>query len=1846
MRALRRLRPRAVKTAGEHESGSGSVEGGGETSGVEPVAREGLGAEGGLSAVGSGRRSRRRSRTSGSDDSCSGKEEPRGPGSSGKTGTVGRRKWLPKEPGVVQGVKVDPDDRTVEKHQGEADQRSGWEAAQEPLEAASFSDDDESFRGKSGTGEVVSETAEAAEYRRMERSFGERAQEMDPEELRLARQRVADLIRAGDDVEQEIVQLGREGALNDALVLVIQNRLNFARHDNERHVVQCLDLLLRRIEAEREAQQATPALRLLNTLLHLADDLSADISTSGYDQWQREARDAMRAVFLPEDPFTVVMPMVNGTDAPSASAPWNDLGGTADLGASMGGESTLLRIDFIRELEELLEIVEADVTAAAEVITESFNFPLDGPPELEVNGNTVIEEDGGSWGNLDADRVALKLRLEERFLNGLIALNAAWRLWPGNGKRSTQCRQWTGIKCNPQGMVTALAWDGNTASTIIEGPIPPAIATFTALSVLDLPSNAINGTIPVRTFQQLKQLQILDLSRNNLVPPFPARALQYMTGLRVLDLHLMELDSPLDMLGYSTAFQYIDLSYTESTGALPPSLAAASNLSHLDLMYNYPTGSIVSILSNLTSLTFLSIIKAVDLIDSFASFSSLSRLSLLQHLELVSLHNMTGRLEDMTFLTSLPKLRHLHFGDMNVEGELPPELILLDKLTYLDLSYLYFNDVPLWLGTFTNLRTLAISDTRNMRSGAVPQDLSRLSHLVEFKAGGNGLVGFLPDSWASLTALTLLDLKENGLLGSIPNAFSNLQSLGTLDLSINQMSGSLPTSFSPALQYLRLNDNQFQGSLPSALGNLPSLATLNLGSNRLTGTIPKDFTGLSALTELVLNYNQLSGGLEVIANMPYLIIFEIGSNNFSGSLPADFSKLASLMNFIVNNNSLAGEFPSVLLDLTALAGLDLSYNRLQGSIPDALTKLTSLESLHLEHNQFSGEVPAFLFQFPALAELYLSDNHFQGSIPQSLDASTTLGTLNLEGNSFSGPLPDFAQWNTSLTALYLGFNNFTGSIPDSLTTITSLLTITLQFNQLSGSIPTSLSALTTLDTIWLAGNQLSGTIPDFFASLSNMRQLMLDDNQISGSLPASFCNLKRLEYFGVRNNRMYGPLPRCMFDFLGLNYLDVRNNSFYGTINRDFKGMNNQPTAQNPKPAALNLASNYFYGEPFVYAAGSMICPTPVVRDIDYHDIASIGATAGGVVAADSTSGRQDYRVSVAYEKGQASLLQNCLAVRGEAGCLVNETQRAPEECAAFCSITESGVCNGVGDCVPPEPGSSGQGFTCRCNAPYSTVPAANGNGSSCAIQTTKSSLSTGAIVGISVGCFTGLALIAAVLVIMLRKKKRRRWDDLDVCQEFSIATMRKATNDWAEGNVLGEGGFAVVYKGVNPATGQLWAIKRQTLMSNDFEMEVRAMASLNHKNLVRLLGFCLDMNVESGKQEQILVYEFVPHRDFQYHIHKPKRPLNLRQRLKLAVGAAEGLAYLHGFENPIIHRDIKPANILVGENLTAKIADFGLLKTLKVGDETATRVAGTPGYVDPDYNRTQMVTTKSDVYSFGVVLLEMLTARKVTMGGSSHIGKWSVFSYAATLSSLPFVLSPPPFPPQASKMVAECTLYDLREKSLEIPEEAILEWADLKMVAEYTLDDLRDKSLEIPEEAIVEWADLALDCIKAPGSRRPEMKDVVRRLDHLLQTYTEEYEGENDLGGIVSGLSSSASDAGLRSQAGTSSAVGSGMSFPSSGVMHSSFNSTVQSGVMSKAPVSGISEVSGVSMASGKSGAAGSSTRSKLMMSVASALGMSEGEMAGGEGGGDSAVMQPAGGKTAGHSLQSLLSVKEVEGR
>ncbi|CAI5471203.1 unnamed protein product [Closterium sp. Yama58-4] len=1225
-------------------------------------------------------------------------------------------------------------------------------------------------------------------------------------------------------------------------------------------------------------------------------------------------------------------------------------------------------------------------------------------------------------------------------LRALVALNRLWKAWTGNGAMTPACAQWTGVTCDAQGRVTALSVAGVGVSSVI----PADIRMLTALQQLDLSYNYFSKALPLDAFAQLKQLKALNLSYN------------------------MDLTGSINILTSLPLLQQVDLSNTQISGSIPSAISSLSHLRHLDLTLTQVSGSLPATMSQLSALSYLSLRQVYNLKGAMSQYTWLSLLTNLHSLDITGAHKISGELSSISLFSSLRSLRRLTFSDMHMWGELPVSLALLQNLTYLDLSYLRFKQLPFWLTALSELRYLDVTHEANLRTGAVPQDLSLLSHLEFFKANGNGLVGFLPESWGSLTNLTTLSLEYNHLVGSIPRHFSSLRSLKTLNLGLNQLSGSLPNVFSPTLESLQLGGNRFQGSIPSFLGSLTLLTNLELRTNGFTGAIPAQFTALTGLTELFLMGNFLSSGVEVISHMDWLYMLDLTNNSFSGSLPASFSRLTSLDALNLAYNNFGGTFPSVLLTLTQLGLMDLSYNNFEGSLPTELTSFKNLIYLYMDGNHMVGEIPPGLFLSPNINDLSFAHNNLQGSLPPHLSTSTSLSMLKLEGNSLSGPLPDFNAWrNTTLNALYLGFNNLTGPIPDSISVLTSLYTLTLQGNQLSGSLPSGLGAVNKLNVLWMADNALSGPLPEFLGQLNATVQLLLDGNAFEGQLPAAICNLTALEAIGLSNNRLYGSFPTCLFNFPALNYVDMSNNSFYGPINMDFVGMVAKPTSGFTKPAVINLAHNYFYGDPVVYAGGFKACPTPHITRINMSDLNSLGDSAGGSKRSDSQSMKEAVQCFQAYATVQASYKGNCLSVNRQVKCSVTEVQRDAEECAAFCSVTDLGPCNGRGACVPPAQGDTGGAFRCSCEAPYVTVTVDNGSTCAFPTETTKSSIPTIGIVGLS--CLLGIALLASVLCLLLRPKKKKRWSDLDVCQQFSIATMRKATNDWAEENVLGEGGFAVVYKGVNPTTGQLWAVKRITLMSNDFETEVRAMASLHHANLVRLLGFCHDMDMESGKQEQILVYEFVEHGDLSFHLFKTQKPLTLRQRLKLAVGAAEGLAYLHGFENPIIHRDIKPANILVGDNLTAKVADFGLLRKLKFGEGEgrATKVAGTPGYVDPDYNRTELVTTKSDVYSFGVVLLEMLSGRRVTVEGNTHIGKWAT-----------------------------------------------------ALVQSYSLDELKDRRMEASEDAVVELADLALDCIKMPGIRRPEMKDVLRRLDAMLTAHTVEEEDENVVGDLFSAFS------------------------------------------------------------------------------------------------------------------------------
>ncbi|XP_062211502.1 serine/threonine-protein kinase RIPK-like [Phragmites australis] len=218
----------------------------------------------------------------------------------------------------------------------------------------------------------------------------------------------------------------------------------------------------------------------------------------------------------------------------------------------------------------------------------------------------------------------------------------------------------------------------------------------------------------------------------------------------------------------------------------------------------------------------------------------------------------------------------------------------------------------------------------------------------------------------------------------------------------------------------------------------------------------------------------------------------------------------------------------------------------------------------------------------------------------------------------------------------------------------------------------------------------------------------------------------------------------------------------------------------------------------------------------------------------------------------------------------------------------------------------------------------------------------------------------------------------------FTVGELKAATQGFMDSNFLGEGGFGPVYKGA-VAEGAKPGLRAQQIAvklwdpegtqgHKEWLSEVIFLGQLRHPNLVKLVGYC------SEEEHRLLVYEYMPKGSLENHLFKKFPPvLSWSTRLNIAVGAAEGLAFLHDAEKPVIYRDFKTSNILLDPDYKAKLSDFGLAKDGPEGDDThvSTRVMGTHGYAAPEYILTGHLTAKSDVYSFGVVLLEILSGRR-----------------------------------------------------------------------------------------------------------------------------------------------------------------------------------------------------------------------------------------------------------------------------
>ncbi|KVI01322.1 Concanavalin A-like lectin/glucanase, subgroup [Cynara cardunculus var. scolymus] len=238
-------------------------------------------------------------------------------------------------------------------------------------------------------------------------------------------------------------------------------------------------------------------------------------------------------------------------------------------------------------------------------------------------------------------------------------------------------------------------------------------------------------------------------------------------------------------------------------------------------------------------------------------------------------------------------------------------------------------------------------------------------------------------------------------------------------------------------------------------------------------------------------------------------------------------------------------------------------------------------------------------------------------------------------------------------------------------------------------------------------------------------------------------------------------------------------------------------------------------------------------------------------------------------------------------------------------------------------------------------------------------------------------------------------------CRRFSLAEIQSATLNFDDQLVIGKGGFGKVYKAYlhgNTGTPALVAIKRLDSFSsqgpNEFMTEIEMLSKFRHCNLVSLIGYCSDGD------EKILVYEYMPNGTIEHHLHKARTPLSWMDRLKISIGAARGLDYLHtgvDTQHGVIHRDVKSSNILLDENWAAKISDFGLSKigpTDQPSSCVSTLVKGTFGYLDPEYSMTGHLTRKSDVYAFGVVLFELLSGRRA-VDRSFDEDEWGLVKWA-----------------------------------------------------------------------------------------------------------------------------------------------------------------------------------------------------------------------------------------------------------
>ncbi|XP_017257623.1 probable LRR receptor-like serine/threonine-protein kinase At1g53430 isoform X1 [Daucus carota subsp. sativus] len=779
----------------------------------------------------------------------------------------------------------------------------------------------------------------------------------------------------------------------------------------------------------------------------------------------------------------------------------------------------------------------------------------------------------------------------------------------------------------------------------------------------------------------------------------------------------------------------------------------------------------------------------------------------------------------------------------------------------------------------------------------------------------------------SVCHVTHIEMKGLNLTGELPAEFSNLTNLLVIDLSRNYINGSIPSAFGQMhLTNLSLVGNRIRGSIPPEIGNIDTLEELVLENNQLEGPLPAQLGSMIRLKRLLLS-----------------------GNNFSGKIPETYGNLKNLTDFRVDGNGLSGKIPEFIGKWTNITRLDLQGTGMSGPIPLAISLLNNLEYLRISDlsGTNSSTIPD-LKDMKSIKTLTLRNCLMSGEIPEYIGKLITLKSLDLSFNKLTGPIKDALEpLHSKMNFLYLNNNSLTGAVPkwisnsnDNYDASYNNFTQTPGYNCQTSRVNLISSHSSTTDNSgldWCLKKDLPCSRKPRYHSLfinCGGNKTQWERNEYEEDT-----NEEGASYFYSDSSEKWA------YSSAG---------EFVGRKGADYLAINDNITEEIYRTARLAPSSLRYYG----------LCLQKGSYKVRLH-FAEIQYSGDNTF---SSIGRRIFDVSI-----QGHLRKKNFNIAEDAKGFGLPTTLEYNVEVDDGTLEIHLYWAGKGTNAIPDKGVYGPLISAITVTPNFKVDTGR--------------LSTGAIAGIVVCSISGVILI---LLLLWRKgflggkdiedKELRGAIELQTGY-FSLRHIKAATNNFDPANKIGEGGFGPVYKGVLSDNAVI-AVKQLSSKSKqgnrEFINEIGMISALQHPNLVKLFGCCIEGN------QLLLVYEYLENNSLARALfghEEQKLNLDWPTRKKIFLQIARGLAYLHEESRlKIVHRDIKATNVLLDKDLNAKISDFGLAK-LDEEENThiSTRIAGTIGYMAPEYAMRGYLTDKADVYSFGIVALEIVSGKSNT---------------------------------------------------------------------------------------------------------------------------------------------------------------------------------------------------------------------------------------------------------------------------